>query len=228
MENRWLTVIKVFSLISALLERIAMFDSNLYISFLRRKGVIVGKGTAFYGLVKIDCTRPYLVEIGENCVLTDGVVLLTHGYDLSVLREVFGEMFCSSGKVVLEGNNFIGVNTVILKGVTIGRNTIIGACSVVTHNIPSNCVAAGNPCKVIMTLEEYYKKRKVISVEEAKKYAFEIYQKTKKIPGITDFSWEEIPIFQKTKYSKAKPIYNSFEDFLYDSGIPIGKNKKNE
>jgi acetyltransferase-like isoleucine patch superfamily enzyme len=218
-------MIGVFDRISTFLQRICMFDSHLYISFLRKKGVTIGEGTAFFGLVTIDCTRPYLVEIGENCILTGGVHILTHGYDLSVLRKFYGEMFCSSGKVVLEGNNFIGVNAVILKGVTIGKNTIIGACSVVTHDIPSNCVAAGNPCKVIMTLEEYYEKRKVLHVREAKAYALEIYHKTKRAPKITDFCWEEFPIFQKTPYSNSKPIYRSFQEFLTDSGVPIINHK---
>ncbi|MGD0072506.1 MAG: acyltransferase [Candidatus Bathyarchaeia archaeon] len=218
-------MVKVLSLISAFLQRICMSNSHLYISFLRKKGVTIGEGTAFFGLVRIDCTRPYLVEIGKNCVLTDGVILLTHGYDLSVLREVFGEMFCSSGKVVLEGNNFIGVNSVILKGVKIGKNSIIGACSVVTHDIPSNCVAAGNPCKVIMTLEEYYEKRKVLHVKEAKAYALEIYRKTNRIPKIADFLLEEFPIFQRTSYSNGEPIYKSFQDFLLDAGVPINNHK---
>jgi len=218
-------MVKVLSLISAFLQRICMSNSHLYISFLRKKGVTIGEGTAFFGLVRIDCTRPYLVEIGKNCILTEGVILLTHGYDLSVLHEVFGEMFCSSGKVVLEGNNFIGVNSVILKGVKIGKNSIIGACSVVTHDIPSNCVAAGNPCKVIMTLEEYYEKRKVLHVKEAKAYALEIYHKTNRIPKIADFLWEELPIFQKTKYSNSEPIYKSFQDFLLDAGVPINNHK---
>lgn len=59
------------------------------------------------------------------------------------------------------GNNvFIGVNSTILKGVHIGNNVIIGANSLVNKDIPDNCVAAGNPCKVRMTLEEYYEKKK--------------------------------------------------------------------
>ncbi len=203
-----------------------MLDSRLYISFLRKKGVTIGEGTAFFGRVTIDYTRPYLVEIGNNCVLADGVTLLTHGYESSILR-IYGEMFCSSGKILLEGNNFIGVNSVILKGVKIGKNTIIGACSVVTHDIPSNCVAAGNPCKVIMTIEEYYEKRKVLHVEEAKAYALEIYNKTKRIPKIDDFSWEEFPLFQKTEYSNSKPIYKSFQEFLLDAGVPINHKEEN-
>jgi len=53
---------------------------------LRKKGVTIGEGTWFAGRISIDTTRPCLVEIGRNCVLTDGVVLLTHGFEGIVLR----------------------------------------------------------------------------------------------------------------------------------------------
>lgn len=59
------------------------------------------------------------------------------------------------------------MNSTILKGVHIGDNVIIGAGSVVTKDIPDNVVAAGNPCKVIMTLDEYHEKRKAAQIEEA-------------------------------------------------------------
>lgn len=55
---------------------------------------------------------------------------------------------------------FIGMNTTILKGVHIGNNVVIGAGSFVNKDIPDNCVAAGNPCKVIMSIEEYFEKQK--------------------------------------------------------------------
>lgn len=54
--------------------------------------------------------------------------------------------------VVIEDNVWLGVNSVVLKGVTIGANTVIGANSVVTKSIPANVIAAGNPCKVIRQL----------------------------------------------------------------------------
>lgn len=51
-------------------------------------------------------------------------------------------------------NVWIGANSIVLKGVTIGRNSLIGAGSVVTKDIPSNVVAAGNPCRVIKSLDD--------------------------------------------------------------------------
>lgn len=59
------------------------------------------------------------------------------------------------------------MNATILKGVHIGNNVIIGANSLVNSDVPDNCVAAGNPCRVIMSLEEYYQKRKAAQVDEA-------------------------------------------------------------
>jgi acetyltransferase-like isoleucine patch superfamily enzyme len=208
---------QIRSLFSSIVHRILFSNPKLYIYWLIRKGVMIGEGTWFFGHVDIDVTRPFLVEIGRNCVLTDGVVILTHGYDWAVLREIYGEIISSSGKVILGDNIFVGTNTIILKGTKIGSNTIIGAGSVVTHDIPPNSVAAGNPCQVIMSLEQYYKKRKSVYVEEAKRYAWEIYQKRKAVPLISDFG-EELPIFSSK--------YHSFYEFLLDSGIPEEKLKK--
>ena len=56
--------------------------------------------------------------------------------------------------IVIEDNVWIGANVMVLKGVTIGRNSLIGAGSVVTSSIPENVIAAGNPCKVIRQLDD--------------------------------------------------------------------------
>lgn len=55
----------------------------------------------------------------------------------------------SCGPVIIHKNVWLGLNVVVLKGVSIGENSIIGANSVVTKSIPSNVVAAGNPCKIL-------------------------------------------------------------------------------
>ena len=58
-----------------------------------------------------------------------------------------------SAPVVIEDDVWVGAHCIILKGVTIGARSIIGAGSVVTKSIPADCVAAGNPCKVIKNLK---------------------------------------------------------------------------
>ena len=128
----------------------------------------------------IDETRPWMIEIGNDVQITSGVTLLTHGYDWSVLKGVYGEVLGSSGVLKIGNNVFIGMHSTILKGVTIGNNVIIGANSLVNKDIPDNCVAAGNPCRVIMSLEEYYKKRKNVQIDEAT----ELVRDKKKKKGI--------------------------------------------
>lgn len=114
-----------------------------------------------------------MIEIGKDVKITRGVTILTHGYDWSVLAGLYNVVLGSGGKITIGDNVFIGMNTTILKGVNIGNNVVIGAGSLVNKDIPDNCVAAGNPCKVIMSIDAYYEKRKKAQVAEA----FEIYAK---------------------------------------------------
>ena len=71
--------------------------------------------------------------------------------------------------VRIGSNVWIGAGAVILPGVTIGDNTVIGAGSIVTHDIPADCVAVGNPCRVVRGIGErdfkYYYKDREIDVE---------------------------------------------------------------
>ena len=58
----------------------------------------------------------------------------------------------ASAPIVIEDNVLVGARCIILKGVTIGARSIIGSGSIVTKDIPSDCIAAGNPCKVIKSI----------------------------------------------------------------------------
>lgn len=170
------------------------YDSKSYIHHLRSTGVRIGEGTVIYNprSVLIDATRPWLIDIGKYVKITHGVVILTHGYDWSVLQGVYGEVLGSSGKVTIGDNVFIGVNSVILKGVTIGSNVIIGAGSLVNKDIPDNCVAAGNPAKVLMTLEEYHEKRVQAQKCEAEELVREyriVYGKEPDEAALDEFFW---------------------------------------
>lgn len=78
------------------------------------------------------------------------------------------EIFWDRGGGICIGNNvFIGMKTTILKGVHIGDNVIIGANSLVNKDVPNNCVVAGNPARVIMSLDKYHEKRKALQLQEA-------------------------------------------------------------
>lgn len=110
------------------------------------------------------------------------------------------------GGVFIGNNVFIGVHSTILKGVHIGNNVIIGANSLVNKNIPDNMVAAGNPCRVIMTLEEYHEKRKAAQVGEARELVYqyrECYRKEPDEKALREFFWlfedgkRELPLVWK-------------------------------
>ena len=92
------------------------------------------------------------VVIGDNCQMAPNVSIYTAGHPVHpAARNTLYEYGIS---VTIGNNVWIGGNTVILPGVHIGDNTVIGAGSVVTKDIPDWCVAAGNPCRVIRKITE--------------------------------------------------------------------------
>ena len=97
------------------------------------------------------------VAIGADCIIMD-----TDAHNLdwkircSVETNEYGEsvdmVTAASAPIVIEDNVLVGARCIILKGVTIGARSIIGSGSIVTKDIPSDCIAAGNPCKVIKSI----------------------------------------------------------------------------
>lgn len=84
------------------------------------------------------------------------------------------------------------MNSIILKGVRVGNNVIIGAGSLVNKDIPDNSVVAGNPAKVIMSLGEYYEKRKNMQFEEAEELTREyrkVYNANPSEEELSEFFW---------------------------------------
>lgn len=186
-------------------------------------------------------TRPSLVKIGKNCYFNKQFVLLTHDWVTRVFIYSGREFLPSSGRVTIGDNVSTGQNVMILKGVTIGDNVFIGANSVVTKDIPSNSIAVGAPCRVIMSLEEFYERRKTQCIDEALDYARSIQERFQRKPVVTDFR-EEFPLFvdgdKIDRYpeiedtiirqlgptyehykEKHKAVYTSFEEFLHAAGI---------
>lgn len=131
---------------------------------------------------------------------------------------------------------FIGMQSTILKGVHIGNNVIIGANSLVNKDIPDNCVAAGNPCKVIMSLEKYHEKRKAAQVQEASELVRlyrERYGKEPDEKALHEFFWlftdgnDELPYcwdsmmkiggnyeYTEEHFKKNKKTFKNMEEFL--------------
>ena len=144
-------------------------DEETYIAFLRNGGAEIGERIRIFDPQNtiIDATRPFMLKIGNDVQITSGVTILTHGYDWSVLKGIYGNVLGSCGEVSIGNNVFIGMHTTILKGVHIGNNCIIGANSLVNKDVEDGWVVAGNPAKPIIKVEEYYKKRLDAQLKEA-------------------------------------------------------------
>ena len=138
--------------------------SEEYIKYLKRKGITIGKGVRFFDpdSTTIDIQNPHMLRIGNSVRITKGVTILTHDYSWSVLAGVYGECLGGTGIVKVGDNVFIGMHSIVLKDTEIGDNVIIGAGSVVKGRIESNSVYAGIPAKKIMSLDDYYKKKRII------------------------------------------------------------------
>ncbi len=89
------------------------------------------------------------VNIGANCTIMDGDIHNTDWKLRHIDRRSESPIPYKHRPITIEDDVWIGANSIILKGVTIGARSIIGAGSVVTKDIPADCIAAGNPCRVI-------------------------------------------------------------------------------
>jgi acetyltransferase-like isoleucine patch superfamily enzyme len=108
--------------------------------------IVVGQNVILGSNLKIYC-RPAKVFIGDNTMFSHNNTIITSTHDL-IDRNIIKGYPVHIGK-----NVWITSNVTILPGVNIGDNSVIGAGSVVTKDIPSNVFAAGNPCKVIKKIE---------------------------------------------------------------------------
>ena len=148
-------------------EMLAEVGENCYIeppfhSNWGGKNVHLGKNVYFnFNATLVDDTHIY---IGDCTMLGPNVVIATAGHP--ILPELREKALQYNLPVHIGRNCWLGAGVIVLPGVTIGDNTVIGAGSVVTKDIPANVVAVGNPCKVLREINEhdkeyYYKDRKI-------------------------------------------------------------------
>ena len=151
------------------------------------KGMKIGKNCDFVSPGPNFGSEPYLIEIGNNTTVSFDVAFVTHDAGTRVLRNLAAnekeKQTVIYDKIVVGKNCFIGCRSTIVPGVKIGDNVIIGAGSIVNRDIPSNSVAAGVPCKVICSLEEYKEKHKDdflymvnLPYEEKKKFLTKLFK----------------------------------------------------
>lgn len=113
-------------------------------------GYNIEVGENFYAnhnLVILDCAK---VKFGDNVFIGPNCSFYTAGHPLDARRRNEGLEYAHP--VTIGDNVWLGGNVVVLPGVSVGNNSVIGAGSVVTKDIPENVVAVGNPCKVIKNI----------------------------------------------------------------------------
>ena len=98
-------------------------------------------------------TEPYLITVGSHCAITEGVRIFTHGGSRAA-RLKYPD-FDTFGKVVIGDWVYIGSNSLIMPGVTIGDGVLVAAGSVVTKSIPPGVVVGGNPARILSSVDDY-------------------------------------------------------------------------
>ena len=117
---------------------------SIHKKYLRMFGVSIGKRGMISIFATVDMHRGKII-IGNDVTITLGSVILSH----SSVEPKLHPNEKQRTMTIIEDGVFIGVNSVILPGVKIGKNAIIGAGSIVTKDVPPNAVVAGNPAKLI-------------------------------------------------------------------------------
>ncbi|WP_291735081.1 acyltransferase [Clostridium sp.] len=154
-----------------------VYAKTVAIEIARIKGVKVGKDCRFFS--KEFSSEPYLIEIGDHVTIASGVYFITHDGGAWVIRGMEEKYKnCNIlGKIKIGNNVFIGINSIIMPGISIGDNCIIAAGSVVTKSFPNNSIVGGVPAKKIKDLDSYIECNKSILVNtknmneyEKKKY----------------------------------------------------------
>ena len=128
-----------------IIEKIALLFRRKRIFILRLKGYKIPYSTIVERNCFLDKLNANGIHIGENCLIASGTVILSHDH----CKRVDSMPYLADTFI---GNNcFIGIRAFIMPGVNIGDEVIVGSMSVVTKDVPSNCIVAGNPARIIKT-----------------------------------------------------------------------------
>ena len=126
------------------------------LGYAKRVGVNMKGQVHLYGNIAWG-TEPWIITLGDNVHITDGVKFITHDGGTLLFRDRVPDLEIT--KPIVIGNHvYIGNNVILLPGVHVGNNVIIGAGAVVSHDIPSDVVAAGVPARVIKSIDAYFEK----------------------------------------------------------------------
>lgn len=136
----------------------------------RNAGVVIGENCRLCKSIHWG-SEPYLISIGNHCLISYGVDFITHDAGTWLFREEAEyKGIMNMARIIIKDNCYIGAHSTILPGVIIEENCIVGTKSVVTKSLKKNGVYAGNPAKYICSLEEYKNKCVINNAKYNKNY----------------------------------------------------------
>lgn len=125
-------------------------------------------GNNVYANFNLTCVDDTHIYVGDYTMIGPNVTIATAGHP--ILPQLREKSYQYNAAVHIGKNCWIGSGAIILPGITIGDNVVVGAGSIVTKNLPSNVVAVGNPCRILREINEhdkkYYFKDKTINWDE--------------------------------------------------------------
>lgn len=151
------------------------------LAIAKENGMTIEEGVTVMGDVNFG-SEPYLITLRRKCRITNGVIFITHDGGTWAFRHRWDEYkdVIKYGRIEVGAESFIGARSIIMPGVKIGHNCVVGAGSVVTKDIPDESVVCGVPAKVVCTTKEYAEKCKIAMEAELPGFDQELYMKDKK------------------------------------------------
>lgn len=147
---------KLFSkILSRLSSRSRQYDRFTIAERFREQGAQIGEGCS---IIPTNLgTEPYLVKIGNHVTIAAGVAFMTHDGGPWIFRDEIPDLQVF-GPIIIEDNCVVGQNAILFPNIRIGRNSIVGASSVVISDVPPDTIVMGVPARAFGSVQKYKEK----------------------------------------------------------------------
>jgi UDP-3-O-[3-hydroxymyristoyl] glucosamine N-acyltransferase len=127
--------------------RVGLRERCTLVTLLKKSEIVFGNNSGGSGIMVLAAKK---IIVGNNVLIGSHTMIIDTDFHHADPGKRYENENIPARPIIIEDNVFIGTNCMILKGVTIGKNSVIGANSVVITSIPENSIAIGNPCKIII------------------------------------------------------------------------------